>query len=53
MSKLRPLTHEDGQTMTEYGVVLSVMCALVFAALMILSGSLVTALNQVGTILSP
>jgi Flp pilus assembly pilin Flp len=52
MTKLRPLTHEDGQTMAEYGVVLSVVSALVFGALMLLSDNLIAALNHIGTILT-
>jgi Flp pilus assembly pilin Flp len=51
--KLRSLPHEDGQTMAEYGVVLSVVTALVFGALLILSDNLIAALNHIGTLLSP
>jgi Flp pilus assembly pilin Flp len=50
--KLRPLIREDGQTMAEYGIVLSVVSALVFAALMLLSDNLIAALNHIGTIIS-
>jgi Flp pilus assembly pilin Flp len=50
--KLRPLIREDGQTMAEYGVVLSVVSALVFAALLLLSDNLIAALNHIGTIIS-
>jgi Flp pilus assembly pilin Flp len=45
--------REDGQTMAEYGVVLSVVSALVFAALMLLSDNLIAALTHIGGILSP
>lgn len=53
MSKLRHLTREAGQTMAEYGVVLAVVSALVFGALMLLSDNLVAALNHISGIVSP
>lgn len=53
MSKLRPLTHEDGQTMAEYGVVLSVVSALVFGALMLFSDNLIAGLNHISALLAP
>jgi Flp pilus assembly pilin Flp len=45
--------REDGQTTAEYGVVLSVVSALVFAALMLLSDNIIALLTRVGGILSP
>jgi Flp pilus assembly pilin Flp len=45
--------REDGQTMAEYGVVLSVVSALVFASLMLLSNNVIALLNRIGAILSP
>jgi Flp pilus assembly pilin Flp len=53
MFKLRHVTGEHGQTMAEYGVVLSVVSVLVFGALMLLSDNLVAALNHIGGVLSP
>lgn len=47
------LTREDGQTMAEYGVVMSVVSALVFAALMLLSDNIIALLTRIGGILSP
>jgi Flp pilus assembly pilin Flp len=40
-------TREDGQTMAEYGVVLAVITIAVFTALGILSGNIVTAIEEV------
>lgn len=40
-------TREEGQTMAEYGVVLAVITALVFGALALLSGNIITALTRV------
>jgi Flp pilus assembly pilin Flp len=45
--QLRQVKCEDGQTMAEYGVVLAVITALVFGALTLLSGNIVTALTRV------
>jgi Flp pilus assembly pilin Flp len=45
--QLRQVKREDGQTMAEYGVVLAVVTALVFGALALLSGNIVTALTRV------
>ena len=41
------LTREDGQTMAEYGVVLSVIAIGVLGALTLLSGSVANALGRV------
>ena len=41
------LTREDGQTMAEYGVVLSVIAIAVLGALALLSGGIVNALTRV------
>jgi Flp pilus assembly pilin Flp len=45
--------RENGQTTAEYGVVLSVVSALVFAALMLLSDNVIALLTRVGGILAP
>jgi Flp pilus assembly pilin Flp len=42
--------REEGQTMAEYGVVLAVITALVFAALTLLSDNIIAALNRVAEI---
>ena len=47
MLQLRQLRREDGQTMAEYGVVLAVITALVFGALSLLSGNIITAITRV------
>jgi Flp pilus assembly pilin Flp len=47
------LLRENGQTTAEYGVVLSVVSALVFAALMLLSDNVIALLTRVGGILAP
>ena len=39
--------REEGQTMAEYGVVLAVITALVFAALTLLSDNIIAALERV------
>ena len=41
------LTREDGQTMAEYGIVLSVIAIAVLGALALLSGGVVNALSRV------
>ena len=41
------LTRQDGQTMAEYGVVLSVIAIGVLSALALLSGGIVNALTRV------
>ena len=41
------LTREDGQTMAEYGVVLSVIAIGVLGALALLSGGIVSAITRV------
>jgi Flp pilus assembly pilin Flp len=41
------VTREDGQTMAEYGVVLSVIAIGVLGALALLSGGIVNALTRV------
>jgi Flp pilus assembly pilin Flp len=45
--QLRQIRRQDGQTMAEYGVVLAVITALVFGALTLLSGNIVSALTRV------
>jgi Flp pilus assembly pilin Flp len=40
-------TREEGQTMAEYGVVLAVITALVFGALSLLSGNIISAITRV------
>ena len=47
MPQLHPVRHEDGQTMAEYGVVLAVITALVFGALALLSGNIISAITRV------
>jgi Flp pilus assembly pilin Flp len=42
--------REEGQTMAEYGVVLAVITALVFAALTLLSDNIIAALNRVAAV---
>ena len=42
------LTREDGQTMAEYGIVLSVIAIAVLGALALLSGGVVNVLSRVG-----
>lgn len=44
--------REEGQTMAEYGVVLAVITIAVFAALFLLSGNIVTAINRVAAYIS-
>jgi Flp pilus assembly pilin Flp len=46
------LRREEGQTMAEYGVVLAVITIAVFAALALLSGNIVTAINRVAAYIS-
>jgi Flp pilus assembly pilin Flp len=41
--------REEGQTMAEYGVVLAVITALVFGALSLLSGNIITAIERVAS----
>lgn len=50
MLQLRHLSREDGQTMAEYGVVLTVITFAALVALTALSGSVATALVRVGTL---
>jgi Flp pilus assembly pilin Flp len=47
ISVLQLRNREDGQTMAEYGVVLAVITALVFASLSLLSTNIGTALTRV------
>jgi Flp pilus assembly pilin Flp len=47
ISVLQLRNREDGQTMAEYGVVLAVITALVFASLTLLSTNIGTALTRV------
>jgi len=42
------LSREDGQTMAEYGIVLSVIAIAVLGALALLSGGVVNVLSRVG-----
>jgi Flp pilus assembly pilin Flp len=44
--------REDGQTMAEYGVVLAVITALVFGALSLLSGNIISAITRVAGYIS-
>jgi Flp pilus assembly pilin Flp len=39
--------REDGQTMAEYGVVLSVITIALFSALALLSGNVATLINRI------
>ena len=45
-------TREEGQTMAEYGVVLAVITALVFGALSLLSGNIISAITRVAGYIS-
>lgn len=47
VTTMQRLRNEQGQTMAEYGVVLAVITALVFGALALLSGNIITALTRV------
>jgi Flp pilus assembly pilin Flp len=47
MQKFRHLLREDGQTMAEYGVMLTIITALVMSAIMLLSESFVGVLERV------
>src|SRR5688572_15658403 len=44
--------REEGQTMAEYGVVLAVITALVFGALSLLSGNIISAITRVAGYIS-
>ena len=44
---MQRLRNDQGQNMAEYGVVLAVITALVFGALALLSGNIITALTRV------
>lgn len=44
---IRRVLHEDGQTMAEYAVILSVIALAVLVALGLLSGNLSNVLNSV------
>jgi Flp pilus assembly pilin Flp len=46
-SARRGLAREEGQTMAEYGVVLSIAAAIIVAALIVLRGGIVTAIQSV------
>jgi Flp pilus assembly pilin Flp len=52
MEKFRRLDRQDGQTMAEYGVMLTVITALVLSAIMLLSESVVGAIERVTGIIS-
>jgi Flp pilus assembly pilin Flp len=47
MLQLHRVRHEEGQTMAEYGVVLAVITALVFGALALLSGNIISSITRV------
>ena len=47
VTTMQRLRNDQGQTMAEYGVVLAVITALVFGALALLSGNIITALTRV------
>jgi Flp pilus assembly pilin Flp len=51
MLQLRQLRRDNGQTMAEYGVVLAVITAVVFAALSLLSTNVGAALTRVAGLL--
>ena len=46
-----PIGREDGQTMAEYGVVLTVITAACLLAFVLLAGSVTNALTRVGNLL--
>jgi Flp pilus assembly pilin Flp len=47
VTTMQRLRNQQGQTMAEYGVVLAVITALVFGALALLSGNIITAITRV------
>lgn len=52
LERLNRSDSEAGQTMAEYGVVLAVITIAVFAALTLLSGNIVSAINRVAAYIS-
>ena len=52
LERLNRADSETGQTMAEYGVVLAVITIAVFAALTLLSGNIVSAINRVAAYIS-
>jgi Flp pilus assembly pilin Flp len=45
------IRREHGQTMAEYGVILAVITAAILTALLFLSGSIVSAMTRVGSLI--
>lgn len=48
----RRLAREEGQTMAEYAVILSVISALVIAALLLLGGNITNVINRIADAIS-
>jgi len=48
----RRLGREEGQTMAEYAVILSVISALVIAALLLLGGNITNVINRIADAIS-
>ena len=48
----RRFAREDGQTMAEYAVILSVISALVIAALLLLGGNITNVINRIADAIS-
>jgi Flp pilus assembly pilin Flp len=48
----RRLTREEGQTMAEYAVILSVISALVIAALLLLGTNITNVINRIADAIS-
>ena len=48
----RRFSREDGQTMAEYAVILSVISALVIAALLLLGGNITNVINRIADAIS-
>jgi Flp pilus assembly pilin Flp len=48
----RRLNREEGQTMAEYAVILSVISALVIAALLLLGGNITNVINRIADAIS-
>jgi Flp pilus assembly pilin Flp len=48
----RRLAREEGQTMAEYAVILSVISALVITALLLLSGNITNLINRIADAIS-
>jgi Flp pilus assembly pilin Flp len=45
------LRRQDGQTMAEYAVILSVISALVIAALLLLGGNITNVINRIADVI--